>query len=230
MKKLLIFSLLAAIFTFGFSTDINAQSRGKKKKKSSKTDDYFDDSGDWKQKLWYGAGGTLGFSGGQNFSAFSIGLSPMVGYKVTPWFSVGPRFSYIYTGFKGGAVNVDEFGSTRPSTRDNGPFRVSSSTFGAGLFARAKFLQQFFVQAEIENVTISQPATEGNSIYFLRDNETLEFLKFKENRVNGYFGAGYNSSGGGLFGYEIVALYNFLLPEDSFNNPLEIRAALTYNF
>lgn len=230
MKKLLVFSLLAAIFTFGFSTDMNAQSRGKKKKKSSKTDDYFDDSGDWTQKLWYGAGGTLGFSGGQNFSVFSIGISPMVGYKVTPWFSAGPRFSYTYSGFKGGAVNVDENLQVRPSTRENGPFKVNANTFGIGAFARAKFLQSFFIQAEIESITTSQPATDGNSIYFIRDNDSLEFLKFKENRLNGYFGAGYNSSGGGLVGYEIVALYNFLLPDDSFASPLEIRAALTYNF
>ena len=233
MKKLLIFSLLAAIFTFGFSTDLEAQSRrGKKKKKSSKTDEYFDDSGNWTQKLWYGAGGTLGFSGGNNFSLFRIGLSPMVGYKITPWFSAGPRLSVVYTGIKAGAINVEERdGQIFPigGTEDNSVNKIGATDFGAGVFARAKFLQSFFVHAELESYTSNRPVT-NNGFNFWRYDDTLEFVKVKENRVNTYLGAGYNSSGGGLLGYEIMLLYNFNVPESSFENPLEIRAGLTYNF
>ncbi|MGK0363338.1 MAG: hypothetical protein ACI85O_000383 [Saprospiraceae bacterium] len=231
MKKILIFSLLAAIFTFGFSTDIQAQSRGKKKK-SSKTDEYFDDSGNWTQKLWYGAGGTLGFSGGQGASLFQIGISPMVGYKLTPWLSAGPRLSVVYTGLKGGAVNVEERdGQLIPigGTEDNSANKIGATDFGAGLFARAKFLQSFFVHAELESYTSSRPVS-NNSFNFWRYDDTLEFVKVKENRLNTYIGAGYNSSGGGLLGYEIMLLYNLNVPESSFDSPLEIRAGLTYNF
>ncbi len=224
MKKIFLFSLLAALFTLTFTTEAQAQ-RGKKK--SSKTDEYFDDSGAWTQNLWYGAGGVLGYQGGNNFSVFSIGISPMVGYKVTPWLSAGPRFSVVYTGYRGSAVTVDA-NLNRVGGVELGPFKVNSTSFGVGAFARAKFLQSFFVQAELENYTSNLPV--GSGTVFFRDEETLEFLKFRENRLNGYFGAGYNSSGGGLFGYEILVLYNFLLPDDSFDNPLEIRAGLTYNF
>jgi len=232
MKKLLIFSLLAAIFTFGFSTDINAQSRGKKKKKkSSKTDEYFDDSGNWTQKLWYGAGGTLGFNGGNNFSIFSIGISPMVGYKITPWLSAGPRFSVVYTGIKGGAVNVEERDGTfvQVSANDNSVNKISATDFGVGVFARAKFLQSFFFHTELENYTSSRPIS-SNNFNFFRYDDTLKFVKVKENRFNTYIGAGYNSSANGLLGYEIMLLYNLNVPENSFDNPLEIRAGLTYNF
>lgn len=225
MKKIFLFSLLAAFFTFTFTVEAQAQ-RGKKK--SSKTDDYFDDSGAWTQNLWYGAGGVLGYQGSANFSVFSIGISPMVGYKLTPWLSAGPRFSVVYTGYRGGSIDVDRTGNPVQGSAQAGPFKVSSTAFGVGAFARAKFLQSFFVQAEIENYTANLPV--GQGVFFYRDVDTLEFLKFKENRLNGYFGAGYNSAGGGLFGYEILVLYNFLLPDDSFETPLEIRAGLTYNF
>jgi long-subunit fatty acid transport protein len=135
MKKLLIFSLLAAIFTFGFSTDIQAQSRGKKKKKkSSKTDEYFDDSGNWTQKLWFGAGGTFQIGG----NLLIAGLSPMVAYKVTDRFSVGPR------------ITVNSFTQYQPG--DN----IRLLQLGLGAFTRAKFTESIFAHVEYERLRITE--------------------------------------------------------------------------
>jgi len=139
MKKLLIFSLLAAVFTFGFSTDINAQSRGKKKKKSSKTDDYFDDSGDWKQKLWYG--GMVNFQIGnydrsRNF--LLLGISPMVGYKLTDRISAGPRAT----------INLFNVYQEGPN------IRVLET--GLGVFARAKVTESIFVHLEHERLRVNE--------------------------------------------------------------------------
>ena len=135
MKKLLIFSLLAAIFTFGFSTDINAQSRGKKKKKkSSKTDEYFDDSGNWTQKLWYGASGTFQIGG----NVLVAGLSPMVGYKFIDRISVGPRFTVnSYTGYQPGE-------------------NLRLLELGIGGFSRVKITPSIYTHIEYERLRVTE--------------------------------------------------------------------------
>lgn len=230
MKKYIIFSLLAVVFTFGFTPEANAQ-RGKKK--SSKTDEYFDESGNWTRNLWYGAGGVLNFGSARNYNIFRIGLSPMVGYKVTPWLSAGPRFSFIYNSSKGGVVDVrretlDPIGGTQQI----GVFKVNSVDVGVGAFARAKFLRSFFVHTEIESLTqkFYDRAFDGNgNLYYLRYSDNFEYVTFKENNLNGYIGGGYNS-GNGQLGYEIMFLFNVLLPDNSLRQPFEFRAGLTYNF
>jgi len=52
MKKILLFSLLTALF-LGFSYDVDAQYRGKKKKKkkSSPKSEYFEDGGNLASRL-----------------------------------------------------------------------------------------------------------------------------------------------------------------------------------
>ena len=93
MKKFFLLSLLALLFVSMMTNDAHAQRQGKKKK-SSKTDEYFDESG-FVNKLWYGGGLNLGYSGGNNQSFFAFGLSPMVGYKV--WddiISIGPKLGF----------------------------------------------------------------------------------------------------------------------------------------
>ena len=49
MKKILLLSVLACFLTIAFTNDAHAQ-----RKKTSKTDEYFDESGDFVSKLWYG--------------------------------------------------------------------------------------------------------------------------------------------------------------------------------
>ncbi|MBK9015403.1 MAG: hypothetical protein IPM82_15825 [Saprospiraceae bacterium] len=94
MKKILLFSLLALIFTVAFTNEAMAQKKGKKK--SSKTDEYFDDSG-FANKLWYGGNFLLGFAGSNNQSQFTFGLAPMIGYKlVNDLISIGPWVGFEY--------------------------------------------------------------------------------------------------------------------------------------
>ena len=205
MKKVSKFSILALILLFLGSSSMNAQTRRttKPKEKTQKSDKYFDESGGFAHKLWYGGGVNLGFQGGTNSSQFNVGLSPMVGYKITPELSVGPRFSFVYNSYK--------FGGTDGA---------SWTDYSAGVFARYKFLQTFFLQTEYQY---------ANQVIDLGyDRATNSILLIRSSRDNTYIGAGYNS--GGLFGYEIAILYNVNVPANSFQSPLDIRAGFTYNF
>jgi hypothetical protein len=90
------------------------------------TDKYFDESGGFKHRLWYGGGFNLGLSG----SAFQVGITPMVGYKIVGELSAGPRLGIAYTSFSNGAT------------------RESFTDYNAGVFARYKFLGFLFLHAE----------------------------------------------------------------------------------
>ena len=207
MKKVTKFSILALILLFLGSSSMNAQTRRttKPKEKTQKSDKYFDESGGFAHKLWYGGGFTLGFQGGTNSSLFSIGLTPMIGYKITPNFSVGPRVGFVYNSY-----NLE--GYTGASWTD----------YSAGVFGRYKFLQTFFLQAEYQYA--NQVITFGED----RSTNPFTIVPIRSSRDNTFIGAGYNS--GGLFGYEIAILYNVNVPAGSFQSPLDIRAGFTYNF
>ena len=206
MKKITrIFSLLL-LFTLviGIST-AEAQRSKKKKKKKDSTEEYFDESGGFAHRLWYGGGFNLNFSGirdqfGNPSNTMLLGLSPMVGFKINEILSVGPRVSFDY---------LEVFGEgTNPRY----------GFWGIGPFARGKFSETIFAQVEYEIRGVS-------NLNSAADN----FGGFRENRNNFYLGAGYQSSGGGLIGYEIMALYNFL-DEDPTNIPLTFRFGLNWNF
>lgn len=240
MKKIFLFSLLAAIFTIGFSTDLNAQRYGgkkkKKKTKTSKTDEYFDESGAFHTKLWYGTGANLQFGSFAGGSIFNVGLSPMVGYKITPWLSAGPRISLSYTGYKGRTVegvriDGDNY-SINPNSFDNNIRRVPTYNFSYGLFSRAKFLETFFVQLEGSNVHLTTPVVISNSglNYFVHDIETLKPIKDKTSKFNAYVGGGYNSRIGTNFGYDLTIMFILNQEESDTSPPFEIRAGFTYNF
>ncbi|MFT4667165.1 MAG: hypothetical protein ACI8YQ_003081 [Polaribacter sp.] len=215
MKKILktTMLMLACLFIVGV-TDVDAQ-YGKKKKKKKKVekveeadnDDYFDESGGkFIDKLWYGSGLTLGFAGGNNESVFTIGISPMVGYKLTDRFSVGPRVVLDYTLYKTNQVS-------------NSVQRVDLVTYGLGFFGRAKIFQSLFAHAEYAILSQAFPAQSGNDL-----------VTFRQNTNNFYIGGGYHSGGGGGLGYEIVLLYNTLEPDDSIDLPIDFRVGFTWGF
>lgn len=139
MKKFLLFSLLSIFFITAFSDDAYAQRRGKKKKKkTSKTDEYFDESG-FANKLWYG--GMVNFSiGGDGFgnNTLLFGLSPMVGYKINDFFSIGPRVTMNY---------YEAY-----LTGDN----LKVMELGVGVFGRAKFLASVFAHVEYETLNLNE--------------------------------------------------------------------------
>ena len=211
MKKILLFSLLTLFFAAGISTGANAQNRKKKKKKSSKTDQYFDEGG-FANKLWYGGNFILGFAGSGETSQFSIGITPMVGYKIVDDIvSAGPRIGLIYNTVKGRGT-------------DGGIHRVNLSAVSFGAFARIKPFPNFFAHFEYENQHTKNYFTSGGFLAV----QNGEVLTEKTVRDNIFIGAGYTS--GGLLGYEILFLYNLNEPENTIDLPIDIRFGFTYKF
>ncbi len=130
--------LLAFVISIG---TIDAQNYGRKKKKKKKkkpkteqTDDYFDESGGFAHRLWYG--GMLNFQLGGN--TLLLGVSPMVGYKITDNFSVGPRLTLNYL---------------RIYQPNDDPQLMQ---LGIGAFGRAKFTPSIFAHVEYERQSVNE--------------------------------------------------------------------------
>lgn len=167
----------------------------------------------FKDRLWYGGGFGLGFVGGNQTSQFNMGISPMVGYKIIPWFSVGPRLGIDYTYYKA------------PSTLG----RVASTnifSFYTGVFARAKIFRGIFAQGEYGVTFGKLPYLDGFGRLVVDNNNKV--VKDQVTQESGLVGLGYNS--GGLFATELVLLYDVLVPEDSYQNPWNFRFGFTYRF
>lgn len=201
--------LVLALLIFGMN-QAEAQ-RSKKRSRSSKNDEYFDESGNFAHKLWYGGGFVLNFYStafnGTRGNVFEVGVSPMVGYKILPNVSVGPRveFSFINARFnsRGGVA------------------KFSGVTYGIGPFARFKPFEQLFAQVEFQylNTPLATNQINGDKIVTVRNSEE-----------NFFIGAGYTNSAGSLFGYEIMILYNVLEADDTIDLPISFRFGVTYNF
>ncbi len=208
MKRIFQFSLLIMALLFCVSNDLHAQ-RGKKKK-SSKTDEYFDDRGGFAHRLWYGGGVSLGFSGGTFESLFQFGLSPMVGYKITDKFSVGPRVSAIYTNY-------------RFQISNNQVAKADPVSWGVGAFARYRVIPIIFAHVEY--------GVENEALFTNINAQTNEIEVARRTRSNMFLGLGYTSANSGSpWGFEISILYNALLPENSVESPFDLRTGITYNF
>jgi hypothetical protein len=130
------------------------------------TDKYFDESGGFKHRLWYGGNFVLNFNSNQFGSAFAVGVTPMVGYKIIGNLSAGPRLGIVY--------NSQGFGGTR----------ISWTDYSAGLFARYKFLGFLFLHTEY--------GFSSEAIGF--DSGTLKAVK--ATRYSPKLGGGYNSGNG----------------------------------
>ena len=195
-------------------TDSKPTTSAKKKTAAKKTDQYFDESGGFKHRLWYGGGFNLNFDGdGQNYSAFTVGVTPMIGYKIIGGLSAGPRIGFNYTRLK-----VFE---------PNNTIVTNLTDYTAGVFTRYKVFQNFFAHAEANFSSEKIPGTALQPNVIFKD-ANGKLLTFKRNTTNYYAGVGYNS--GGLVGYEITALYNFGVTKDDRRSPLDLRFGLTYNF
>ncbi len=214
MKKIMLFSLLALFFTVAFSNDAFAQKK-KTKKKSSKTDEYFDDSG-FANKLWYGGSFLLGFAGSNNQSQFTFGLAPMIGYKlVNDLISVGPRVGF-------------EYNNIRVQAGGGGPvYKASPLSYSVGAFARVKPFNNFFGHFEYEHQSAESTDPDGNG-YIEVNPQTGKIITERVPFNNVYVGAGYNS--GGLWAYEIMLLYNVNYPDNVVNSPFSIRFGITHKF
>lgn len=210
MKNILQLSLIILIVFAITLPEAHGQRRSKP------VDEYFDESGGFKHRLWYGGGFNLGFSGNSIYSVFNIGISPMVGYKIIEPFSVGPRVGLNYSYIKGTAT-------------DGQVHAVQPVTWAVGAFTRYKLFGAFFAHFEYEYENQEIPLVDGQTgIYLAYDFDEDKVRTVRESKDNVYLGAGYSS--GGIFAYEVMLLYNFLEPENSTRLPFDIRIGFTYKF
>lgn len=165
------------------------------------------------ENLWFGGNVNLGFQGSNNYNLFFFGLSPMVGYKITDNFSVGPRVEVLYTYYKAFVFN------------ENRNRKANVFSYSGGAFVRQKFLNQFFAHGEYNRERATFPIRDfaGN---FYSENGRLATRSL--NFDNLFIGLGYFS--GGKLGSEIVILYNVLEAEETLTLPISIRVGLNYNF
>jgi hypothetical protein len=210
MKKYIALLLLIGVF-FAFAP----QESMAQKKRSSGIEQYLDESGTLKDKIWFGGGFNLGFNGNDFYSLFSVGISPLVGYKIIEPLSVGPRVSLNYTWIRGIGT-------------DGNIHSVQPIDYSVGVFSRLKFLQSLFAHVEYSYESAELPYFSGP--YLLYDVAMAEVLTERIARDNFFVGLGYNSNGGGRFGFEIYLLYNVLQPANTINLPIEFRMGMTYNF
>lgn len=217
MQKKFQFLILAIVCLFVlFPNTTFAQEKSKKN-----VDKYFDESGGFKHRLWYGGGFNLGFSGDNAYSQFNIGITPMVGYKVLPSLSFGPRFGFDYTYIKG--ETIDETGNPR------GRRSANLLNYSVGAFGRFKFLKFLFLHAEANYKSDERAYIDQYSRYLVYDSKINKIYTERIGSENYLAGLGYNS-GDGVIGYEIVGLYNFSVPSDSPALPFEFRFGFTYKF
>ncbi|MEO5583134.1 MAG: hypothetical protein ABIR66_10605 [Saprospiraceae bacterium] len=161
--------------------------------------------------LWYGAGFGLSFNSGLGNlagSTFSIGLSPMIGYKLNNIFSVGPRFEIQYTNGRYQAY------TNTPVVKFNG------FDYGAGIFARAKFVRILFAHVELSYINRVYP------IDFNANFDKIVTERFGDNQF--LVGLGYTS--GTIASSEISLLYDLNASSQSTSLPLVYRLGFTYRF
>jgi hypothetical protein len=178
---------------------VNAQIRpGQSKEERTKT------TNSQEKRFWFGGSLplSLGLFGG---TQLQLGASPMLGYKLTPQLSLGPRVGFLYNFF-----------SVRTS---NGTVdRAQPINWHAGFFARYKAFRTIFFQAEYEFENQAQVLSNGSQLEVFRINQS-----------NTYIGAGL-SQGQGVFKSEIMILYNLTPNANSLASPLVPRFGLTWHF
>lgn len=219
MIKSFKFIFLGVVVCVFMTTILTAQDT----KPSKSVDKYFDESGGFVHKLWYGGGFNLGFSGTNDFSQFNIGITPMVGYKVLPFLSFGPRIGFDYSYIKG-----DTYSAQNNNLFYEGRKSANLTTYSIGIFGRLKFLRYFLIHSEANYQSIEGPNEYGNG-YLAYDKAHDKISTQRINRENYLVGGGYNS-GDGLIGYEILFLYNFSVPVSSRELPWDLRFGFTYKF
>jgi len=166
------------------------------------------------EKLWYGGGFNLGLAGNGYQSYFSLGISPMVGYKIIDEFSMGPRVGLNYTFLK----SYDQNGIIR---------NANLWDYSMGIFARYKVFRNFFAHAEGELLFQQNPLVDYTGSFYY-DPDKRKVSTVRTNYENLYLGIGYTS--GGEVATEISLLYNVLEAADSRNLPFYFRFGITYKF
>ncbi len=179
MKKTLkLSSLILACVLFVGLQSADAQRRGEKK--NNDDEEYFDESGGFAHRLYYGGMINFSIAGGSYGQSLLMGVSPMLGFKINEIFSVGPRAQLDYLIFYVPGEN-DKY-----------------LLWGIGGFGRAKLFNNIFAHTEYSYEAVSYISGEVDQ----RVESGTNFY------LGGGYNSSIGQGGG--FGYEIVILYNFL--------------------
>jgi len=203
MNRALQFLVLISVLIISFSHNSEAQKRSNRD-----IDEYFDDRGSFKDRLWYGADVTLNFFSVPGGNAFNAGIAPMVGYKITDAFSVGPRIEILYRG-------------ERYDINTGTDLKFNSTNYGVGAFTRLKVFNQYFIHAEYQTLNNE----EGYDIDYV-NNKVLTLRSWDDHF---FIGGGYGASGGGI-GFQISILWDVLQEFSSTNLPIQYRMGINYKF
>jgi hypothetical protein len=120
MKKVIVLVLFSVLVSYAQSstpdsTKPSSTSQGVQHQQPSK---------------WY-YGGTVGFNFWGDY--FYLSVNPLVGYQVSPKFSVGGKLQYAY-------INDSRYD----------PLELTSHNYGAGIFARYRPIYQIYLHAEFD--------------------------------------------------------------------------------
>jgi hypothetical protein len=215
MRKIILLLLLA--FTF-LLTDADAQNRRKpvsKKQKQAeakaenRSSDQKEELKTFKDRLWFGGG--VGLGGFNN--TFYANVSPMVGYKLLPMLSIGPRLDY-------------DFNSVKAYGTDNMLHRANLHSYSLGAFTRVKIWNGIFAQGEFSREN-KQYALSDQSGYLAVQNSKV--LTTRRLRYVPSVGLGYNRGGGGL-GSDLYVMFDLVDDPNSTQSPYHIRFGFTYKF
>lgn len=218
MKKALQFLVLVAVLMISFTHDAEAQKRKRSRDKS--VDEYFDDKGTFKDRIWYGADISIrlprtGFSVGSDSyigNLFFLGFSPMVGYKFNDFLSAGPRVEFNYQ-----SARFEKFQPSFSSLPNE--LKSKSVNVGGGIFARAKIFQSYFLHVEYLHL--------GEAFISSIEDDKLVSTRIWDDHF--YGGAGYNSDLG-IVAFHASVLWDFSQKFTANNVPISYRAGLNFKF
>ena len=214
--------VLALLVLLSFATDVDAQRGGRDdgSRRRPNSRGVGSPNNDYaglpvRDRLWYGAGGTLNFVAYNGESFAQIGLTPMVGYRLNNWLSAGPRAGVIATIVKGPI--------------DNGTnARFVLLDLVGGIFARAK-VAQFYGQVELNGLSYQIPEGINTFGEYVTEPDSDSVRKTRIGDTQLLTGIGYNPGIGGV-GTDIGLFYNLFDDVNSATNPFVFRIMLTFNY
>lgn len=197
------------VFTSFFAPGLRAQhvehgTSGKSSEPSTeqpvKEKEQVEEKTGFKSRLWYGGGIQLGFSSYYNANIFAFGLSPMVGYKFSRFFSLGPRLEVVYNSYKIPGYKAFSLFDT-----------------DLGMFARFRVFRGLFFQGELASEWYDNLDANLEKYRTQRFNQRLGAgWNWSDGHVGSEIGVFYN-----------FAVANDL---NAYQNPLSYRFGFTWNF
>jgi hypothetical protein len=171
------------------------------------------------QRSWTSGSTNFSFVNSTTLSGINVALSPAFGYKVTPNWSIGPRFEVRYGYMKG----VVSYSTTTTFVKNVMVF--NTLTYSAAAFTRLKVLGKFFLHGEVGFQSLESPSF--NNTYLDYDAVAKKVVKTRDNRPTTYIGIGYNNNG-----TDMLFLYNLVKQDQNnlFALPFDYRIGFTNNF